>query len=115
MSLGLYSCNKKMEINILNVSKHKECIQSFLNHLFQTLSVMIIDEEMEVVRGAFEAGNTLIHGVPNLGDMGTILDHVARTYFEPPITRLVPYEYPEKAGVGVPHSIPRTTTLGQIK
>lgn len=76
---------------------------------------MIIDEELEVVRGSFEGGFTLIHGIPILGDMGTILEHVAAKFFEPPIPRLSPYEYPGKAGVGVPYAIPRTTTLGQIK
>lgn len=48
------------------------------------LSVMIIDEDLEPVRNSFE-GNTLIHGLPIMSEVGVILDYVGVNYFEPPI------------------------------
>lgn len=75
---------------------------------------MILDEDLEVVRNSFD-GNTLIHGVPVLHDMGSILDYVGLHFFEPPVLHMAAYEYADRAGVGVPYGIPRITTLARIK
>lgn len=75
---------------------------------------MILDEELEPVRNSFE-GNTLIHGIPILPELGAILDHVGINYFEPPIMDIEPFQYKDKAGVGVPFAVSRTTKLSKIK
>lgn len=75
---------------------------------------MIIDEDLEVVRNSFN-GFTLIHGLPIMPDLASILDFVGEAYFEPPIENIAAYEFADKAGVGLPYAIPRTTTLGRIK
>lgn len=61
---------------------------------------MIVDEDLEVVRNSFE-GNTLIKGVPIMQDMGSILDYVGITFFEPPIFDIDAYmHFLKRLGLG---------------